>query len=235
MTANGNVDVSWQSGSTSVAWLGDVSLTGSRTSWSLSGTATLGVAAGLTDPSSNISVAVATPLAFLDVPKGAAFSGATPPAMWGKTQVATGSDACGTASSCIEIGPLDGPCNAPPAGLAARLDATAGKTISVTFRLRAASQYGQPYFSGVGFSVAAPGSAPQEVTDPNLQVTFAQTSDPTYAYATDWVTAKLAAPASPDEVGLGLLPFGNASTYCGGGPAMPPLTLVVDVAAISMN
>lgn len=235
MTANGYVDVNWQSGSTSIGWVGDVSLTGYRTSWSSLSAATLGVAAGLADPSSNTSVAVATPIAFLDVPKGSAFSGATPPAMWGKTQVATGSDACGTASSCIEIGPLDGPCNAPPAGLAARFDATAGKTISVTFRLRAASQYGQPYFNGVGFSVATPGSAAQTVTDPNLQIAFAQTTDTTYPYATDWVTANLTAPASPDELGVELLPFGNASTYCGGGPAMPPLTLVVDVAAISMN
>ncbi len=235
MTANGNVAVQWQSGGASISWLGDVSLTGYRTSWSALSAATLGVAAGLADPSSNISSAIATPLTFLDVPKGAAFSGATPPAMWGKAQIATGSDACGTTSSCVEIGPLVGPCNAQPSGLAVRLDATAGKTISVTYRMRVASQYGQPYLGGVGFGVATPGNAAQTATDPNLQVTFAQTTDPTYTYATDWVTANLTAPASPNEIGLALLPFGNASTYCGGGPAMPPVTLVVDVAAISMK
>jgi len=236
MTGGGNVAVQWQAGSTSVSWLGDVSTTGYRTSWSaLSGSATLGVAGGLADPSSNVSSATAMQLAYLDVPKGASFSGASAPAMWGKTQIATGTESCGTASSCIEIGPLDGPCTAQPGGLAARLDATAGKTISVTYRLRAATQYGNPFFNGVGFSVATPGNAAQTLSDPNLQAPFAQTTDPTYGYATDWVTANIAAPSSPDEIGLALLPFGNASMYCGGGPAMPPLTLIVDVASISLK
>jgi hypothetical protein len=234
-TASGNVDAKWTSGAANSV-VGDVSMTGNRTTWGSLGPATLAVASGLTDPSANASATgVATPLTFLDVPKGAAFTGAAPPAMWGKTQIATGTDACGTASSCVEIGPLNGPCTAEAGGLAVRLDATAGKTISVTYRMRVASQYGQPYFNGAGFSVATPGSAAQTLSDPNLQATFAQTTDATYNYATDWVTATLPAPASPDEIGLALLPFGNASMYCGGGPAMPPVTMIVDVAAISMK
>jgi hypothetical protein len=102
--------MNWELGSTSVDWLGGVSMTGYRTSWSdFAGTATFSVAGGLVDPSGNASSAVATPLTFLDVPKAAAFSGTTPPAMWGTAQIASGTESCGTASSCIEIGPLDGP------------------------------------------------------------------------------------------------------------------------------
>ena len=232
--ASGSANVSWQLGSTSADWLGSVSVTGYRTSWSdFSGAATFSVAGGLVDPSGNASASVSTPITFLDVPKATSFGGANPPALWGQTQIATGTDACGTASSCIEIGPLDGPCSAQPGGLAARLDNAAGKTIVVTYRMRVASQYGQPYFEGVGFSLATPGSAVQSATDSTLTVQFAQTTDATYDYATDWVTAKLAAPAG--EVGLALSPFGAASMYCGGGPAMPPVKLVVDVAAISLE
>jgi hypothetical protein len=234
MTGSGIVAVQWQGG-TANSWIGDVSVTGVRSSWSaLSGSATLGVAAGLADPSSNVSTAVATPITFLDVPKAAAFSGDTPPAMWGQTQIATGSDACGTASSCVEIGPLDGPCSAQPGGIAARLDASAGKVIAVTYRMRVASQYGQPYFNGAGFTIATPGNAAQPASDPNVQVQFAQTTDPTYNFATDWVTANLPVTAQ-GEVGLALSPFGNASMYCGGGPAMPPVKLIVDVASISVK
>ena len=233
--ASGAANVNWQLGPASVDWLGGVSVSGYRTSWAdFTGNATFSVAGGLVDPSGNASSAVSTPLTFLDVPKAAAFSGATPPAMWGQTQVATGSDACGTASSCIEIGPLDGPCSAQAGGLAGRLDATGAKTIAVTYRMRVASQYGQPYFNGAGFSLATPGAAAQSVSDPNLSVQFAQTTDATYNYATDWVTANLPL-TSQGEVGLALSPFGNASMYCGGGPAMPPVTLIVDVASISMK
>jgi hypothetical protein len=232
---NGTANVSWELGPTSIDWLGGVSMTGHRTSWSdFSGSATFSVAGGLVDPSGNASSAVSTPLTFLDVPKAAAFSGATPPAMWGATQVASGTESCGTASSCIEIGPLDGPCTAQAGGLAARLDATSAKTISVVYRMRIASQYGQPYFGGTGFSLATPGKAAQSASDPTLTVQFNQTTDATYNYATDWVTANLAAPAQ-GEVGLALNPFGNASMYCGGGPAMPPVKLIVDVASISVK
>jgi len=232
-TASGDADVNWELG-TKTSSLDAVSMMGYRASWSdFSGSATLEVGAGLRDPSNNLSSAVATQLTFLDVPKGVAFSGTTPPAMWGATQVVTGSDSCGTASSCIEIGPLDGPCATQPGGLAARLDATSGTTIAVTYRMRVASQYIQPYF-GTGFDVATPGKAAQPASDPNLTAPFAQTTDATYNYATDWVTAKLAVPAS-GEVGLALDPFGNASMYCNGGPAMPPVKLIVDVASISVE
>ena len=233
--ASGTAAVSWELGSTSVDWLGGVSMTGQRSSWSdFSGAATFAVAGGLLDPSGNASSATSTSLTFLDVPKGAAFSGATPPAMWGQAQIATGTESCGTSSSCIEIGPLDGPCSAQPGGLAARLDATSAKSISVTYRMRVASQYGQPYWGGTGFSLAVPGKSAQSATDPNLTVQFSETTDATYNYATDWVTANLDVPAQ-GEVGLALAPFGNASMYCGGGPAMPPVKLIVDVATISVK
>jgi hypothetical protein len=233
--AKGTSNVSWQLGTSSVDWLGSVSILGYRTSWSdFSGAATLGVAGGLVDPSGNASSALSTQLTFVDVPKAATFSGATPPAMWGKSQIATGSDACGTSSSCVEIGPIQGPCTVEAGGIAGRLDAN-GSKLSVTFRLRAASQYGQPYWGGVAFSVASPGVAAQTETDPSLQVQFTQTTDPTYPWATDWVTANMDLPKSSSEIGFSLLPFGNASMYCGGGPAMPPVTLVVDVASISIK
>ena len=233
--ANGTASVNWQIG-TSVDWVGAVSVTGYRKSWDdFTGVAAFGVAGGLVDPSGNASSATSTQLQFLSVPKASAFSGATPPAMWGKSQIATGADACGTDPSCIELGPLQGPCTADPGGIAGRFDAAGGKTLAIKFRLRAQSQSGQPYLmSGPGFDVAAPGASAQMAYDASLTIQFNPTSDTTYPYATDWLTANITLPASSGEVGFSMLPFGASSSYCGGGPALPPITLTIDVASISV-
>ncbi len=231
--ASGTSNVSWQVGP-SVDWLGGVSITGYRTSWSdFAGPATLSVAGGLGDPSGNVSTASATPVSYLDVPKAASFSGATVPALFGASQVAYTPDACGSASSCFEIGPITGPCSADSGGIAGRLGS--GSTFSITFRARVAKgQYGSPYMMGpIGVSVAVPGSPAQNLQDPSLGLTFSATNDPAFPYASDWVTAKVALPISGSEVGFAVLPFANETMYCGGGPALMPITLVLDVAEVT--
>jgi hypothetical protein len=82
-------------------------------------------------------------------------------------------------------------------------------------------------------SVATPGKAAQWAQDPSLNPTFTQTTDTTYPYATDWITATVALPASGTEAGFAVLPFGTSSNDCGGGPALPPVTLVLDVAKVA--
>jgi len=65
-----------------VDWVGAF---GDRTSWSdFSGDATLEVAAGLKDPSGNVSSATSASVQFLDVPLAAAFGGSTAPGTWGE-------------------------------------------------------------------------------------------------------------------------------------------------------
>lgn len=233
--SSGKAGVAWQVGGT-VDWLGGVSLTGYRTSWSdFTGAASLGVAGGLVDPSGNVSSTIGMQLQFLDVPKAASFEGGTVPAMWGAAQVATTASSCGTAAACVEIGPLDGPCTAQAGGIAGRLDGTGATKLSITFRARATSQYGQPYMmGGIGVQVATPGNAAQWVSDTTLNPTFTQTTDTQYPYATDWVTANVTLPASGSEIGFSVLPFGTMSNYCGGGPALPPITLVLDVAKVAV-
>ncbi len=234
--SSGKANVSWQVGG-AVDWLGGVSVTGYRTSWSdFSGSASLGVAGGLADPSGNVSSTIGMQLQFLDVPKAATFAGGTVPAMWGAAQVATTTESCGTAGACIEIGPLDGPCSVQAGGIAGRLDASGGGSkLEITFRARAVGQYGQPYMmGGIGIEVATPGNPSQWVSDQALNPSFQQTADTQYPYASDWVTADIALPVSGSEIGFAVLPFGTSSTYCGGGPALPPITLVLDVAKVAV-
>ncbi len=232
----GTASVAWSVSSSAIDWLGATSLTGYRTSWSdFSGQATLAIAAGLTDPSGNLSAVTATPVQYIDVPNGGSFGGATPPAMWGAAQIATGSDSCGTASSCIEIGPITGPCSASPGGIAGRFVTNGTNKVSLVYRMRVASQYGQPYLpGGLGVSVATPGQPAQSIADPNLQPQLAATSDATYPYASDWTTATITLPQSGSDVGFAVVPFASGQMYCdGGGPAWMPMTIVVDVASIS--
>lgn len=227
--------VSWQASPPEVSWLGTTSSFGYRTIWSdFSGNSSLGVAAGLLDPSGNASPSVATPVQFLDVPLAAAFSGSTAPAMWGKATVASSPESCGQAAACFEIGPLDGPCGAEPGGIAGRLVAN-GSKISITYRLRVASEFSQPQWpSGLGLSLATPGTAAQ-LASSDLFPTLNATGDPTYGYASDWTTAEIAPQQmGGGEIGFSFVPFGAAQSYCGGELGFVPVTVVVDVAEIKM-
>jgi hypothetical protein len=227
--------VSWQVSPSALDWLGATEAYGYRTSWSdFSGPATLSIAGGLVDPSGNVSNATSVPVTFLDVPQAAAFDGTTLPAMWGAAAPASGTDACGTAGSCVEIGPLEGPCNAQPGGIAGRLPAT-GTKLSITYRLRVASQYGQPQWpSGLGVSVAVPGQAAQLVA-PSMFPTLNPTGDATYPYASDWTTDELTVSATGPEIGFSVVPFAGAQSYCGGELGFAPVTVVVDVVQVKLT
>jgi hypothetical protein len=226
---------SWQVQPAPFDWIGATTAVGYRTSWSdFAGDATLSVAAGLADPSGNVSAATATPTSFLAVPQAASFDGATLPAMWGVAAPASTSESCGAAGSCVEIGPLDGPCSAQAAGIAGRIGAPGAGKVSITFRVRAASQYGQPYMgTGLGLTLATPGQPAQPIFDGQLSPALTETGDATYPYASDWTTAVVKLPQSGAEIGFSIVPFGEATTYCGGGPALPPVTVVVDVAQVT--
>ena len=226
---------SWQPAQPGVDWLGPTSLLGYRTSWSdFSGDATLAIAGGLADPSGNASDAAAAPVHFLDVPTASSFSGATPPAMWGAASVASGSASCGTAASCVEIGPLNGPCTAGDGGIAGRLPASGATQLSITYRVRTSSQYGSPYWpAGLGLYVATPGSGAQLASGAAFP-TMNATNDPTYPYASDWTTSVVALPVTGNEIGFSLVPFGAMQSYCGGELGFPNATIVVDVAEVTV-
>jgi len=224
---------SFQVSSPSVDWIGATSAVGYRTIWSdFSGQASLGVAGGLVDPSGNASAAATSAVQFLSVPSAATFGGASPPAMWGAATIATSSESCGTAASCIEIGPLTGPCGAQPGGIAGRLEAGGATQLSLTFRVRAATQYGPPGWM-FDVSAATPGKGAQVLTGELTMPPMNATTDATYPYASDWTTATVALPDTGPEVGFSLVPFQTAQSYCGGGPAFPPVTMLVDVAEIT--
>lgn len=232
----GTANVAWNASPSTIDWLGTTSISGYRTSWSdFSGQATLAVAAGLADPSGNVSAVTATPVQYVDVPNGGSFTGAAPPAMWGAAQIANGADSCGTASSCIEIGPITGPCSAQPGGVAGRFVTNGTSKVSLVYRIRVTSQYGQPYLpGGLGVSVATPGQPAQNQGDSSLQPQLNATGDSSYPYASDWTTATLTLPQSGSDVGFAIVPFASGQMYCGGGgPAWEPMTIVVDVASIS--
>ena len=226
--------VHWLTPTTNVDWVGPTSIVGYRTIWDdFSGNASLGVAAGLLDPSGNASAGVSTPIAYLDVPLATDFSGSTAPAMWGAATIASSPESCGTASTCFEIGPLDGPCNAEPGGIAGRLPAT-GTTLAITYRIRVASQYEAPQWpAGLGVSFATPGVAAQ-LSSSSAYPAFNATGDATYNYASDWTTAHIAVgPAS--EVGFSLVPFAAAQSYCGGELGFVPVKAVVDVVQVKLD
>jgi len=226
--------VHWLTPTTNVDWVGPTSIVGYRTIWDdFSGNASLGVAPGLRDPSGNASAGVSTPIAYLDVPLAPEFSGSTAPAMWGAATIASSPDSCGTAATCFEIGPLDGPCNAEPGGIAGRLPAT-GTTLSITYRIRVASQYGAPQWpAGLGVSFATPGVAAQ-LASGSAYPAFNATGDATYDYASDWTTAQIAVgPAS--EVGFSVVPFAAAQTYCNGELGFTPVKAVVDVVQVKLD
>ncbi len=225
--------VAWQPPTPNVAWLGPTSIVGYRTIWSdFSGDATLAAAGGLLDPSGNASAATSTTVHYLDVPTAAAFTGATPPATWGAATVVSSPDSCGQAGSCVEIGPVTGPCGAQPGGIAGRIPASGATKLSITYRLRVGSQYSQPYWpTGLGLSIATPGATAQLVAS-SVAPTLNATSDPTYGYASDWTTAEIALPKSAAEVGFSLVPFQAMASYCGGELGFPPVAIVVDVVEV---
>ena len=234
--ASGPFSVAWSIQPNQPDWIGATRLVGYRTEWVAQGAQSLNVAAGIADPTGNASSSLQTPASFLDVPLAAAFDATTLPAQWGPVAVVSGATACGADGvSCLEIGPVTGPCQGQAtAGIAGRLSAAGHGTLTMKYRVRAASQYGQPYLmSPFGFSLATPGAAPQAAPSP-LSPKLSAVTDVTYPYATDWTTVSEALPASASEVGFAFTPFDQgASSYCGGGPAMPPVTLVIDVVAVT--
>lgn len=229
----GTASVAWTASPSTIDWLGSSSLTGFRRSWSdFSGAATLSVAAGLADPSGNVSASVAAPVQFIDVPSGEAFGGSAPPAMWGAAAIVSSADSCGSAGSCIEIGPITGPCSAQAGGIAGHFT-NSGNSISLTYRIRIAAQ-GSGLPGGLGVSVATPGFAAHALTDPKLEPQINPTNDPNYPFASDWTTATIALPQLASDVGFAVSPFANGQMYCGGGgPAWEPVTIVVDIAAVA--
>ena len=234
--ASGPLSVAWSVQPNQPDWIGATRLVGYRTEWAAQGAQSLNVAAGIADPTGNASSSLQTPASFLDVPLAAAFDATTLPAQWGPVAVVSGAAACGADGvSCLEIGPVTGPCQGQPtAGIAGRLSAAGHGTLTIKYRVRAASQYGQPYLmSPFGFSLATPGAAPQAAPSP-LSPKLSAVTDVTYPYATDWTTVSEALPASASEVGFAFTPFDQgSSSYCGGGPAMPPVTLIIDVVAVT--
>lgn len=233
VSASGAVTTRWDVATPAFDWLGVTSASGYRMSWSdFHGDAVLGVAGGLANPSGNLSATASTPTRWLNVPTATAFDAATPPATWGAAALANTPASCGTASGCIELGPVTGPCGVASAGLAGRFPASGATKLSITFRVRAASQYGTPHGTALGVNVATPGSPAQSLYDPALSPELSATDDATYGWASDWTTAEVPVPQSGSELGVSITPFGSGSTYCGGGPAIPPVTLVVDVAEV---
>ncbi len=202
-------------------WAGIVTVSALRTSWDFASSGTLQVAGGLVDPSGNASTSTSKAATYLAVPTATAFGKSTAPAMWG---------AASTTTDGFSIGPVLGPCNAAPAGVAGRFDATSATKLKLVYRVRSVQGYAG---GGVGVTVATPGNVAVPLSDPQLVPELAPSSDPDYPFATVWVTAIVALPVTGSDLGFAITAFNDSFSSCGGW-GMPNGTIVVDVSEVSV-